>query len=96
MKYRGVPSLPDRVHARLLERPSTFSELVDHFGMTSPRQRKDLFDAVASVLSRGLVARMGDRGSYLYTCERPALPAIDVQPVPFLTVSLGLVLDRAA
>lgn len=81
---------PDRLLARVRERPATFSDLAAHFGVTTLRERKDLFDALASLLSRGLVLRSGDRGHYLYATERPALPAIDLAPVQFLHVSLGV------
>lgn len=92
----GVDSLPTRVLAHLRFHRATFAELVSAFGMRSPRERKDLFDALASLLARGLVNRTGSRGTYLYATERPALPAIELAPVPLLHVSLGVVLDRAA
>lgn len=85
---------PARLLERVRERPSTFAELAAHFGVRTTRQRRDLFDALSTLLSRGLVLRMGDRGHYLYATERPALPAIDLQPVSLLTLSLGVVCER--
>lgn len=85
--------LVDHLHAAIQGRgPLTMPEVANLAGVPM-RLAQDLVTMLRTQGRIHVLPRIGQTGGFRYEVPAPlpALPAIDLQPVPLLTVSLGVV-----